>query len=377
MRVSILTPDLSSNCLGRAYLLAHLLERNHSVEIIGPELGNGIWGPLRDEYDYKRIGTSSMVYEFPWKVPRLTEQITGDVVYASKPKTTSFGVGLLYSISRDIPLVLDIDDWEVGFVYGESHPLVAHLKNIENMVDMRSVHYTWFLERLRRLSDGITVSNGFLKEKFGGEVIYHARDTDRFDPSRFDKYRCRSELGLPDDKTIVMFSGTPRPHKGVDDLIKGVKQLDREDIVLVVVGAHDSPYVDELKRLSGEQVIFRAQQPFDHLPKWIAAADIITIPQKKSQSTKGQLPAKVFDAMAMAKPIIATGVSDLPQILDGCGIVIEPGSPPAIATAINQFVDQSEERKELGQKARERCINKYSYDAIAPRLNRAIELALS
>ena len=42
MKISILSPDLSHNCLGRAYLLVKILQRRYEVEIIGPMLGEGI-----------------------------------------------------------------------------------------------------------------------------------------------------------------------------------------------------------------------------------------------------------------------------------------------------------------------------------------------
>ena len=42
MKISILSPDLSQNCLGRAYLLAKILQSHYEVEIIGPVFGNGI-----------------------------------------------------------------------------------------------------------------------------------------------------------------------------------------------------------------------------------------------------------------------------------------------------------------------------------------------
>jgi glycosyltransferase involved in cell wall biosynthesis len=45
------------------------------------------------------------------------------------------------------------------------------------------------------------------------------------------------------------------------------------------------------------------------------------------QATVGQIPAKLFDAMAMAKPIVATDVNDFAGILDGCGLVVKPGMP--------------------------------------------------
>jgi len=58
-----------------------------------------------------------------------------------------------------------------------------------------------------------------------------------------------------------------------------------------------------------------------------------------------------FDAMAMANPIVVTEVSDLPQILDGCGIVLEPDSPEALAEAIETLVEDERLQSELGVNA--------------------------
>ena len=78
----------------------------------------------------------------------------------------------------------------------------------------------------------------------------------------------------------------------------------------------------------------------------------------------GQVPAKVFDAMAMAKPIIATAVSDLPEILDSCGWIVEPASPEQLAEAIQYVINHPKEAEQMGQKARQKCIENYSWDAM-------------
>jgi glycosyltransferase involved in cell wall biosynthesis len=66
----------------------------------------------------------------------------------------------------------------------------------------------------------------------------------------------------------------------------------------------------------------------------------------------------------MAKPIIATNVSDLADILSGCGWLVEPARPDELAKAIRYVLDNPEESKENGQKARERCKARYSFDAV-------------
>jgi glycosyltransferase involved in cell wall biosynthesis len=368
MKVSVLTPDLSHNCLGRAFVLAELLDRNFEIEIVGPTLGDGVWSPLEGEYEYKKVDMNKYIYNIPLKYGKISEKISGDIIYASKPRTTSYGYGLINAASKDRPLILDIDDWESGFIYDQtgSH-YMAYLKTSPTLASVDGLIYMRLLEAAAPFADGITVSNNFLQNKFGGEIIPHVRDVDKFDPGRYDTESIRNEFNLPKNRDLILFSGTPRRHKGVDDLIRAVETVDA-DVSLLIVGAEDSKYVAELKSLSGNKVIFRGQQPFDTLPKWIAIADIVAIPQKDTPSTRGQLPAKLFDAMAMGKPIISTAVSDIPEILDGCGLVVAPGSYKEIAEAITELLADRHKMAQIGGNARKKCHKKYSYDATAPKI---------
>jgi glycosyltransferase involved in cell wall biosynthesis len=100
----------------------------------------------------------------------------------------------------------------------------------------------------------------------------------------------------------------------------------------------------------------------------LAASDIVVIPQRKGFETIGQVPAKLFDAMAMAKPTITTKVSDLPEILGDCGWLVEPGQPDELAKAIRYVLNHPDEAMKKGQKARERCKAMYSYNAMEERL---------
>ena len=212
------------------------------------------------------------------------------------------------------------------------------------------------MEALSGLADARTVSNRFLQDRFGGTIIPHAKDTDELDPTRFDKATVRDELDLPSDDFLVMFSGTPRTHKGVDDLAKAVAAIDCDDVQAVIVGAHESEYVDTVRKLGGDSIIVRGIQPFDEIPKWLAAADVIAIPQKDNPATWGQMPSKVYDAMAMAKPVIASNVSDLPIVLEGCGRIIEPSNVDKIRVSVIELYNNPEICEKLGSRARQRCV---------------------
>lgn len=65
--------------------------------------------------------------------------------------------------------------------------------------------------------------------------------------------------------------------------------------------------------------------------------------------------------MALAKPMIATNVSDIPEILDSCGWIVEPENPRQLAEMIQHVFEHPVEAKEKGLKAREKCKREYSW----------------
>jgi glycosyltransferase involved in cell wall biosynthesis len=93
------------------------------------------------------------------------------------------------------------------------------------------------------------------------------------------------------------------------------------------------------------------------------AADVIAVPQRDSPDTRGQVPAKLFDAMALARPIVSTRVSMIPEILEGCGVVVPSGDPAALGAAIARLADDRALAGELGARARVRCVERYSFTA--------------
>ena len=72
------------------------------------------------------------------------------------------------------------------------------------------------------------------------------------------------------------------------------------------------------------------------------------------------MPRKVFDAMSMGKPIVASTVADLPQVLEGCGYLTPAGDVDAISSVLKSIVDCPEAAEEIGRKAREKCLHEYS-----------------
>jgi glycosyltransferase involved in cell wall biosynthesis len=116
-------------------------------------------------------------------------------------------------------------------------------------------------------------------------------------------------------------------------------------------------------RERGAAATFLPWVPFDDIPMLLSAADVVAVPQRKTSDTIGQVPAKLFDAMALGRPVVSTRVSMIPEILEGCGLLVEPGDVPALAAAIARLLDAPAEAQALGDRARERCVERYSFQS--------------
>lgn len=360
MKVSILCFDLSDNAVGRADLLARLLAPRYEVDVVGPVFGPAVWGPVRGGGIRYRVVAGARYPRFAGAIAELLRLADGDLLYASKPRPTSFGIGLLKRRLAGRPLLLDIDDWELGFFYRGG--LWGRAGRFLNLANPNGLPWTWLLEQCVPRVQGRTVASRFLQERFGGVLISHVRDTEAWRPEAADPRLARSRLGLTHER-VVMFLGTPRDYKGLDDLALAVRHLGRQDVILAVVGClPESPTGRRLSAL-GSAVRLCAEIPFAEVPNYLAAADLIAVPQRLTPDTVGQVPAKLIDAMALARPIVSTRVSMIPEILEGCGLVVSPGNPTELANAIAFLLDHPEEARRMGRMARERCIQRYSYAA--------------
>jgi glycosyltransferase involved in cell wall biosynthesis len=375
LRICLLCADVSRNAFGRAYVLARVLARNYEVQVAGARFGASVWPPmagLLEAYGIQVIAVPARGYPwFPAAARQLWRAIQADLIYALKPYPTSFGLGLLYRWTRGVPLVLDIDDWEIGVFQAVSRE--QRLRTILAGIASPN-NYLWLrlLYTQTSRADMITVPSTWLQRRFGGRLIPHGRDTASMNPARVSGDPVRETWGL--SGRIVMFLGTPRPHKGVEDLISAIHRLSRPDVLGVIVGVDKhSPYTAHLRAMAGEEIRLLPMQPFDQIPAFLAAADVVMIPQRRTPFTEAQVPAKLFDAMAMARPIVSTAVSDIPQILEGCGMVVPPGDADALAEAIACLLDDPVGARRLGLVAREKCVREFSWDKMQSTLQQVID----
>jgi glycosyltransferase involved in cell wall biosynthesis len=371
MKISLLSPDVSQNCMARAHLLYRMLTVDHDVEILGPAFGGQVWEPLRLQRDVaiKVVPLGSCA--------EMAKHADGDVLYAIKPRPTSLGVALEARRQRDRPLLVDIDDWESGFLYDDVITMVRSgfrdgTKWVARvLLDVRSpnnAYKTALMERQVSKADAVTATSSWLADRYHGSVIVQSRDTRALDPSLVDRDKARSELGIAPGTTVLLFMGTPRKHKGLDKVLAALDRLGRDDLLFMVVGG--DPGLPERPDVK----VF-GWQPYGGLTRFLAAADVVVVAQEPTPGARGQMPTKAYDAMAMGRPVIATDVADLATTVDGCGLLVPPNNVPALARAIAALADDQDLRTRLGQAGRRRCIDRFSDDAVRPQLQQILDRA--
>jgi len=367
MKITILSSTLSENALGRAYILAKALKKNYEIEFIGLVNEKGIWPPCdTGEFSYKSIRKTNFIKN-SFEIYR---HMTGDVIYAIKPLPTSFGVGIIKKLVGRKPLVLDFDDWELGFITQDwKDKKVPVLKFIKSYISLA------LLERMVFLADYITTVSRFLNKKIAnrGVFIPHGRDVKQFDPKAFDPMKIKDQLGLTEFK-VVMFLGTAGSHKGIEEIIAAVRILNENNIKIVLIGVNNKDsWLKSLIDKNKDIIIPFSFIKFDQIPKYLSAADVVVIPQQKNLKTAGQIPAKIFDAMSMEKPIVSTRVSDIPSILKNCGMVTDPGDVGQLASSIQYILENPSEAAKLGKRAREKCQQEYSLEVMESRLKKIFD----
>jgi glycosyltransferase involved in cell wall biosynthesis len=174
------------------------------------------------------------------------------------------------------------------------------------------------------------------------EVIGSAVDLEKFKPPR-DRMKFRREIGVSEDTTLIGNIGMIRPDKGQLILVEAVPLVlaQRPDARFAIVGQGTGILKrginvrNAIDRAGLADKIMMAGYRWD-TPDVYAACDMIVIASLRTEAS----PIVLREAFASGRPLIATKVGDIPEIVEHRqnGLLIEPGDSKALADAILEFI---------------------------------------
>jgi len=268
-----------------------------------------------------------------------------DVLISTSPQFFNGWAGYFVSRIKGIPWVLEIRD-----LWPESIVAVGAIKN-RKIISM--------LERIerfcyRKAEQVVVVTQSFKKHiQACGipdnkiHVIYNGVDTSLFDPikQRRDN-ECSSSSCLPgplfaqlQGKFVAAYIGTHGMAHGLNALLDAALLLKAEDnihILLVGDGAERRQLMARSEALGLGNVTIYGQVPRLDMPDIWSLCDVSLVLLKKSDLFKTVIPSKIFESMAMCKPIVLGVEGEVKTIIEksGSGLCVEPESPEQIAAAI-------------------------------------------
>jgi len=201
-------------------------------------------------------------------------------------------------------------------------------------------------------------------------VIHPGIDYTLFDPLRSDGKAVRRKLNI-EDEFIYMFFGRPGISKGAEYLVQAIPYINKliahSKLLLILAREPAGGYLKitgVLKTLGiMDSVILLDPVPRHELPGYIAAADCVVVP-----SLSEGFGFSAAEACAMEKPVVASNVASLPEVVSGTYILIEPKNAQAIAGAVEKVYNKQVGRYGKKMFTWSACISGYEeiYNKLVP-----------
>lgn len=172
----------------------------------------------------------------------------------------------------------------------------------------------------------------------------------------------RAEFGIADEALLAVMVAVMRPGKGHDVLLDAIGYLEHEGLVFLLAGDGPDSSAVRARAAGTDQVVVAGFR--DDVARLLSAADLVVHP-----STTDALPTALVHAIAAGRPIVASGVGGIPEIISlGCGELVAPGDPVALANAIDRLAGDAVARSEMGERARQRYEQEFTAGMWADRL---------
>ena len=181
-------------------------------------------------------------------------------------------------------------------------------------------------------------------------------------PNPFDMSKIKDVKTVQTPKKEIVFVGWVIKTKGIEELLCAWQSICEKypDWTLKIVGPCNAEYKKELESTYAcKNVIFAGEQSHDEVLKTVSESSVFTLPSY----TEG-FPNAVLEAMALEKPIVATSVGAIPDMLEGCGVVIAPESADEIAKAFDDLLCDEEKRNSFAKKAKKKLTDEYTMETV-------------
>ena len=298
----------------------------------------------------------SMLFTYNKEINRQIREFEPDMIVSGDILTTY----LVFRAAKknNIPTVFLLIDVE--------HRLVPFkiLQPIGKIIESKNLKYADRVVTINEKLKDYAITMGANPEET--YVVRAGIDAERYDPN-IEGSEIRREYGIKDGDLVLFFMGTLFNFSGLKEVaLELAKMKDKKpNIKLLFVGKGDA--FDALQKIREEhhlenRIILTGRQPFKRIPEFLAAADICLLPAYNNEIMRDIVPIKMYEYMAMGKPVITT---KLPGVMKEFGEnhgVIYVDKPEDVLEKAIELIENGTVKEE-GLKAR-RFVERYNWDDI-------------
>lgn len=208
-------------------------------------------------------------------------------------------------------------------------------------------------------------------------IIPCGTDIGRF--GQISRQDARATLGFAPEERIIFYVGRFDPRKGIETLVRAVGESSLRNVpnIRLVIGGGSQPgRSDGLERDRIEAIVaelgiqsittFTGRISDDDLALYYAAANVCAVP-----SHYEPFGLVAIEAMASYTPVVASDVGGLQftVVPEETGLLAQPKDAPGFAEAITRILANPEYAHALGQGARRRVVERFSWDGVASQLS--------
>ncbi|OGJ89443.1 MAG: hypothetical protein A2487_17585 [Candidatus Raymondbacteria bacterium RifOxyC12_full_50_8] len=299
-----------------------------------------------------------------------------DIVTLAKPLPFGGFLALLCTAITRKPLVLDCDDWEGvgGF---------ATIKQGGNAFAKAVI--TYFEERIPVASRAVVVVSAILKKRMelcgipDDRILYlpPGADISRFSPAVSGDV-VRSRFGL-NDALVICYLGLFKPGGAnwqfIIDIFAGITCKEaRARLFVIGHGVELETARAYAERLGcADKIVFAGKVEHADVPSYLAAADIFILPYSDefphTLLNIGRASQKLYEYMAMGKPVVASDIGEVRESLkDGGGVLVPGNTADPFSDHIIALLASPNTMTALGSEARRRTENTYNYGSLGRKL---------
>jgi glycosyltransferase involved in cell wall biosynthesis len=359
-KVVLLSPfSLGAASCKRLYYLSRHLNVNKRLFLVGEDK----YGKTEKEdwFQYTSQRRDDRYYPaYLLNVIRLLIKERPDIIHYNKPHHLTLIPALIYKKLFRCKLVFDCDDWEPAI----QEELGAGRRKL------------LVVEKLMKLgfekSDAIIVHNTNLKKEVPAEFqkkVYMI--TNGVDTKKFRPLPARKNSGIFN----AVYVGTLHKITTITPLVEaiGIAASSIPNLRCTIVGGGKGE--KELRQLIKEKNASNAfrllgTQPHEKIPQLLSQADALLMPCTRLKSLEYASNMKLFEYMAMQKPIVAVRIGDTPAILEEgkAGYIAQPDSPRSIAGKLVEIFKNPKEADKKARRARKLAVERYDWDVLSKKL---------